>query len=194
MLFCWSVHSELCFLAALFLPSTSTDVLFPESRVPSPDPAQLPRLRGPVSSDSPNLPAVPRASSLHGSQNPRDSPGIPTVCVASWSRRIPASRPPRLTHQHPVPPNCLLNRLRALLATLPGCLGRSCGALPAPGFLGIFRGVLPWFITESLINWLTRNRHKIKINVLTVWHTDRLEYLYTGILNTLTGSWDVRKD
>ena len=53
------------------------------------------------------------------------------------------------------------------------------------------KGVL---YTESLINWLTWNRHRIKINVLTVWHRNRLEYLYTGILKTLKGSWEVRTD
>ena len=43
------------------------------------------------------------------------------------------------------------------------------------------------------IDWLTKNRHRIKI-VLTARQTNRLEYLYTGILNILRGSWDVRRD
>ena len=45
-----------------------------------------------------------------------------------------------------------------------------------------------------LYNITYKNQHRIKINVLTVWQTDRLEYLYTGILNILRGSWDVRRD
>ena len=35
-----------------------------------------------------------------------------------------------------------------------------------------------------------KNRHRIKINALMVWQMDRLEYLYTGILNILNhGMW-----
>ena len=44
------------------------------------------------------------------------------------------------------------------------------------------------------IDMLTKNRHRIKINVLTVWQMDRLEYIYTRILNILRGSWDVRRE
>ena len=38
------------------------------------------------------------------------------------------------------------------------------------------------------------NRHRVKINVLMARQMNRLKCIYTGELNTLRGSWDVRKD
>ena len=111
-----------CASCCPFLPSTSTDAT--ASRVPSPDPAQLPRLRVPVSTAPPNLPAVPRTPPLHSTVpgTPAAHLAIPTVCVASWSRRIPASRPPTAHAPAPLPPSCQLNRLRAVHATPVLCL------------------------------------------------------------------------
>ena len=37
------------------------------------------------------------------------------------------------------------------------------------------------------IDWLTRNRRRIKINILTGWHTNYWGYLYAGDLNKLRG-------
>ena len=57
--------------------------------------------------------------------------------------------------------------------------------------IGKQRGVLYNFT----INWLTQNRHRIMINVLT---GDRQKdwsiYTYIRILNLLRGSWDMRRD
>ena len=133
-----------CASCCPFLPSTSTDAT--ASRVPSPDPAQLPRLRVPASTAPPNLPAVPRTPPLHStdSRNTRGSPGYPHGLRRLLVPEDPSvTPPPRLTHQHPSPERSIKSPsgCSCYSSSLPGCLGRSCGALPAPGFLGIFRGV-----------------------------------------------------
>ena len=46
----------------------------------------------------------------------------------------------------------------------------------------------------SLNKLAYKNWHRVKINILTVWQMNRLEYIYTGILTILRGLWDVRKD
>ena len=55
-----------------------------------------------------------------------------------------------------------------------------------------------WYTKGCLVLYHNKlaytNRHRIKINVLTARQTYRLEYLYTGELNMLRGSRDVRKD
>ena len=53
-------------------------------------------------------------------------------------------------------------------------------------------------IVKQLVQYLNKlaytNRHRIMINILMARQTYRLEYLYTGKLKILRGSWDVRRD
>ena len=116
-----------------------------------PSPESRPR-SAPTAPRSP-LPRLPRTCpQSHGPRlctpripgTPAARLAIPTVCVASWSRRIPASRPPTAHAPAPLPPSYPLNRLRAVHATPVFCL--VVWVVPAvhsrpPGFLGIFRGV-----------------------------------------------------
>ena len=135
------INSVLCFL----LPF-SPQYLHGRYSIPSPDPAQLPRLRVPVSTAPPNLPAVPRTPLLLHSTvpgTPAAHLAIPTVCVASWSRRIPVSRPHGrtvVTHQYPSLELSQLNRLRAVLATPVSAwlFGSFLRCTPGPRFPGYF--------------------------------------------------------
>ena len=138
----WSDHSELCFLAALYLPSTSTDVTV--SRVPSPEsrPRSAPtaprsRFLGfPEPARSPTDPA----SSLHGSRNPRGSPGYPHGLRRLLVPEDPSVTPPTAHAPAPRSPSCQLNRLWAVLATPVSAwlFGSFLRCTPGPRFPGYF--------------------------------------------------------
>ena len=144
-------------LLPFFSPVPPRTLLFPESRVPSPDPAQLPRLRGPVSSDSPNLPAVPRTPPLHSTV-----PRTPAAHLASPRSASPPG--PGGSQRHAPHGSRTSTPFPELSIKSPsGCSRYSSLCLvvwvvPAvhsrpPVSWVFFRGVLPRFITIIAHIW-----------------------------------------